>query len=74
MTSDLNRDAAAGNAAMLAFRSYVVVDLVHDVVLDHANPAGGAYPPPNVLRKGDLVRISAGGGQFVEIRVDRLLA
>ncbi|HEV2292940.1 MAG TPA: Uma2 family endonuclease [Tepidisphaeraceae bacterium] len=52
---------------------YVVVDLVHDVVLDHANPAGGTYSPPNLLRKGDTLRISAGGGQFVEVPVDRLL-
>jgi hypothetical protein len=53
---------------------YVVVDLVHDVVLDHANPASGSYPPPNVLRRGDVLRISAGGGDLVDVAVDRLLA
>ena len=52
---------------------YVVVDLVHDVVLDHANPGAGNYAPPNVLRRGDTLCISAGGGQFVQVPVDRLL-
>ena len=52
---------------------YVVVDLVNDVVLDHAHPAGGSYPSPTTLHRGDILRISAGGGQFVDVPVDRLL-
>ncbi|MGB7157852.1 MAG: Uma2 family endonuclease [Tepidisphaeraceae bacterium] len=52
---------------------YVVVDLVHDVVLDHANPSGAAYPAPKSLRRGDILRLSAGVGRFVDVPVDRLL-
>ncbi len=59
--------------AQAGIPQYIVVNLVHDVVLDHANPARGSYPPPNVLRRGDVLRISAGGGQFVNVAVDRLL-
>ena len=49
------------------------MDLVHDVVLDHANPVGGAYSAATALRRGDSLRVSAGGGQFVDVPVDRLL-
>ncbi len=59
--------------AQAGIGQYVVVDLVHDIVLDHANPAGGSYPAPRSLHSGDTLRISAGGGQFVDVPVDRLL-
>ncbi len=52
---------------------YVVVDLVHDVVLDHGNPTGGSYAPPKALRRGDILQITAGAMQFVDVPVDRLL-
>lgn len=34
---------------------YVVIDLVHDVVLVHVNPASNTYPPAKVLGKGETL-------------------
>ena len=54
---------------------YVVVDLQHDVVLVHRDPtpATGTYPPPAELRRGDTLTLPAGGGNAVDVPVDRLL-
>jgi hypothetical protein len=52
---------------------YVVIDLVHDVVLDHATPSGGSYPSPKSFRRGETLRLAAGATSFVNIAIDRLL-
>ena len=39
---------------------YVVIDLVHDVVLDHRKPAGDGYQQVASLRAGDAVELRAG--------------
>jgi hypothetical protein len=39
---------------------YVVVDLVHDVVLDHRTPSGDRYQEVASLRAGDVVELHAG--------------
>jgi len=39
---------------------YVVVDLVHDVVLDHRKPSGDQYQEVASLRAGDGVELRAG--------------
>jgi Uma2 family endonuclease len=52
---------------------YVVVDLVHDVVLDHGNPTGGSYGAATTLHRGDMLRLAAGTARFVDIPVDRIL-
>jgi hypothetical protein len=52
---------------------YVVVDLVHDVVLDHRRPAGDGYEQTIVLRSGDTVQIGAIAEASVPLAVDRLL-
>ena len=56
-----------------AITQYVVVDLVHNVVLVHTNPAGASYAAPTILKAGDVLRISAGSGRHVEIAVQHLL-
>lgn len=73
--SSLPRDLGAKLRAYAdaGIPQYVVIDLVHDVVLDHANPTGDTYPAPKSLSRGDTLRLSAGGGQFVEVSVERLL-
>jgi Uma2 family endonuclease len=71
LTRDLGTKRRAYAEAGIA--QYVVVNLVHNLVLVHSDPAGGAYPAPTTLRSGDLLRISAGGGRFVEIAVQQLL-
>jgi Uma2 family endonuclease len=48
---------------------YVVVDLVHDRVLDHRNPAGDEYRAVAVLHAGDGVELRAGDhGVSVPVR------
>ncbi len=59
--------------AEAAIPQYVVVDLVHNVVLVHSQPAAGSYAAPIVLRSGDALRISGGNGRYVEIAVQQLL-
>jgi hypothetical protein len=39
---------------------YVVIDLVHDMVLDHRNPSGDLYLEVTPLRAGDDVELRAG--------------
>jgi hypothetical protein len=52
---------------------YVVVDLLHDVVVDHRGPEGDRYARVTSLRAGETVHLSAPGGQGVSVAVDRLL-
>jgi hypothetical protein len=52
---------------------YIVVNLVDDVVMVHRSPSRGKYPPPEILRAGDRLKISAGKGKSVEIPVAKLL-
>jgi hypothetical protein len=51
---------------------YVVVDLVHDVVLDHRRPSGDAYQEVASLRAGDSVELRA-GEHAVSVPVSHLL-
>ena len=54
---------------------YIVIDLVNNVVRAHRGPTeAGTYVETELLRGGQAVRISAGGGDFVEVPVERLLA
>jgi Uma2 family endonuclease len=46
--------------ARAGIAQYVVVDLVHDVVLDHRKPAGDGYQEVASLRAGDDVELRAG--------------
>ena len=43
---------------------YVVVDLVHDVVLDHRQPSGERYQEVAALGAGDVVELGAGQGRL----------
>jgi Uma2 family endonuclease len=51
---------------------YVVVDLVHDVVLDHRKPSGDRYLEMASLRAGDDVELHA-GERGVRLPVSHLL-
>ena len=51
---------------------YVVVDLAHDVVLDHRNPSGDQYQQVASLRGGDSVELRA-GEQAVSVPVSHFL-
>lgn len=51
---------------------YVVVDLVHDVVLDHRVPRDDAYEDVAALRPGETVQLG-GVAQHLAVPVDRLL-
>lgn len=51
---------------------YVVVDLVHDVVLDHRKPSGDEYREVAPLRAGEYVELRA-GEHGVSVLVSHLL-
>ena len=51
---------------------YVVVDVVHDVVLDHRQPSGDEYREVRSLRAGDGVELGAGEAG-VSVPVSHLL-
>jgi Uma2 family endonuclease len=51
---------------------YVVVDLVHDVVLDHRHPRGDGYEQVATLRAGDVLELRT-TTDTVAVPVDRLL-
>ncbi len=51
---------------------YVVIDLVHDEVLDHRRPQGDGYGDVTTFRAGDRVDLRA-AAQTVSVPVDRLL-
>ncbi len=74
--SDSSRDRDLGLKLRLYARAgiaqYVVVDLVHDVVLDHREPHGDVYGDVVTLRAGEVVSLHA-GAQTLSIPVDRLL-
>lgn len=46
--------------ARAGIEQYVVVDLVHDVILDHRKPSGDQYQQVASLRAGDGVELRAG--------------
>jgi Uma2 family endonuclease len=73
--SSLGRDLGAKLRAYAeaGIPQYVVIDLVHDKVLDHRHPSGSGYPVPTQLRHGDTLQLSAGVEQFVDVSVDLLL-
>jgi hypothetical protein len=58
--------------ARAGITQYVVVDLVHDVVLDHRQPHDDVYGDVVTLRAGQTVSLRA-GDRAVEVPVDRLL-
>ena len=58
--------------ARASIEQYIVVDLVHDVVLDHRTPLGDGYQDVATLRAGAAVEVGA-GEQSVSVPVDRLL-
>lgn len=58
--------------ARAGIEQYVVVDLVHDVVLDHCRPLGDGYEEVAALRSGQTVQLRA-ATQAVSVPVDRLL-
>ena len=58
--------------ARAGIQQYVVVDLVHDVVLDHRQPRGDAYEDVATLRPGDTVQLR-GVSQHLAVPIDRLL-
>jgi hypothetical protein len=51
---------------------YVVVDLVHDVVLDHRDPSGDQYQRVVSRRVGDSVELCA-GDHAVSVTASHLL-
>ena len=51
---------------------YVVVDLVHDVVLDHRMPRGVVYERLTTLRPGEALQISGTTGAL-PVPVEHLL-
>ncbi len=73
--SSLNRDLTSKlrNYALATIPQYIVVDLVNDRVLVHEQPTGGAYKRVTSLARGEVLRISAGGGSVVDLAVERLL-
>lgn len=58
--------------ARAGIEQYVVVDLVHDVVLDHRRPRGDGYEDVTALRAGDAVQLRT-TTQAVAVSVTRLL-
>ena len=58
--------------ARASIEQYIVVDLVHDVVLDHRTPLGDGYQDVATLRAGATVEVRA-GAQTVSVPVNRLL-
>jgi Uma2 family endonuclease len=73
--SSLNRDlstklrvyAAAGIA------EYIVVDLQNDLVVVHRQPQGETYTEIKDLRSGDVLKLSAGATNHVDIAVSLIL-
>lgn len=51
---------------------YIVIDLVHDRVLTHEQPAGNSYSRVVSSVRGETLRLSARDG-YISIAVDRLL-
>jgi Uma2 family endonuclease len=58
--------------ARAGIEQYVVVDLVHDLVLDHRRPEGDRYEEVAALRAGETVQLRA-ATSTVSVHVDRLL-
>jgi Putative restriction endonuclease len=52
---------------------YVVIDLVHDLVIDHRRPRGDGYESVTPLPSGQTVQLGAVGMQAVPVLVARLL-
>jgi hypothetical protein len=58
--------------ARAGIEQHVVVDLVHDVVLEHRPPAGDEYQEVASLRAGDGVELRA-GEHVLRVSVNHLL-
>ena len=73
--SSLSRDLGVkrGTYARAGIGQYVVVDLVHDVVLDHRLPKGEQFEAVSELRTGDSLEIRTATAEAFAIPVARLL-
>jgi hypothetical protein len=73
--SSLSRDLGVKlrTHARAAIPQYVVVDLVHDTVLDHQAPGDDNYADVRSLRLEDTMELRTAGGRSVQIPVTRLL-
>ncbi len=72
--SSLDRDLGLKRRlyASAGIEQYVVIDLVHDVVLDHRQPRGDRYEYVATLRAGDVVQLRT-TSEAVAVPVARLL-
>ena len=59
--------------ARAGIEQYIVVDLVHDVVLDHRQPKGGKYVAVTSFRARQTLEITTAKAKPVSIPVKRLL-
>jgi Uma2 family endonuclease len=59
--------------ARAGIEQYVVIDLVHNLVVDHRRPLGDGYEHVTPLQTGQTVRLSTISAQAVPVLVDRLL-
>jgi Uma2 family endonuclease len=59
--------------ARAGIEQYVVIDLVHNLVVDHRRPLGDGYENVTPLQPGQTVRLSTISAQAVPVLVDRLL-
>jgi len=58
--------------ARAGIEQYVVIDLVHDAVLDHGRPQGDEYLEVTTLRAGETAELRA-GTQTLPVPVNRLI-
>lgn len=59
--------------ARAGIEQFVVIDLVHDLAIDHRGPRGDSYEDVRSLRAGETLQLGAAGTQSVPVSVDRLL-
>jgi Uma2 family endonuclease len=59
--------------AQAGIPEYIVVDLQNDVILIHRKPEGDRYTVVLQLKRGDVLALSAGGSNCVEVPVSLLL-
>jgi Putative restriction endonuclease len=59
--------------ARAGIEQYVVIDLVHDSVIDHRQPRGDGYEHVTSLHAGQTVQLGTISPQVVPVSVDRLL-
>jgi Uma2 family endonuclease len=59
--------------AQAGIQEYIVVDLQNNVILIHRRPEGEHYAEVIKLRSGDVLELSAGGSNHVDVSVSALL-